>query len=74
MAIRSIKEAAMLHIDLTEEERDLLENMLESCLSDLRVEVSDTARHDYKQMLKQREAILRKIIAAVHGAKELAAA
>ncbi len=64
----------MLHIDLTEEERDLLENMLESCLSDLRAEVSDTARHDYKQMLKQREAILRKIIAAVHGAKELAAA
>ena len=61
----------MLHIDLTVEERDLLEEMLDVCLADLRVEVSDTARHDYKQMLKQREALLRKIIIAVHEAKEL---
>ncbi len=61
----------MLHIDLTVEERDLLEEMLDVCLADLRVEVSDTARHDYKQMLKQREALLRKIIAAVHEAREL---
>ncbi len=64
----------MLHIDLTEEERELLENMLESCLSDLRVEISDTARHGYKEMLKQRELILKKIIAAVHEAKELESA
>ena len=61
----------MLHIDLTVEERDLLEEMLDVCLADLRVEVSDTDRHDYKQMLKRREALLRKIIAAVHEAKEL---
>ena len=61
----------MLHIDLTVEQRDLLEEMLDACLADLRVEVSDTARHDYKQMLKQREALLRKIIAAVHEAREL---
>jgi hypothetical protein len=61
----------MLHIDLTVEERDLLEEMLDSYLSDLRGEISDTARHHYKEMLKQREVVLRKIIAAVHEAKEL---
>ena len=70
----TLKEAAMLHIDLTVEERELLESMLDACLTDLRAEVSNTARHDYKQMLKQREALLRKIIAAVHEAKEVAAA
>jgi hypothetical protein len=61
----------MLHIDLTLEERDLLEEMLDSCLTDLRGEISDTARHNYKEMLKQREMLLRKIIAAVQEAKEL---
>ena len=64
----------MLHIDLTVEECDLLESMLDACLADLRAEVSDTARHDYKQMLKQREILLKKIIVAVHEAKEVAAA
>ena len=64
----------MLHVDLTEEERELLETMLESCLSDLRAEIGDTDRHGYKEMLKQRELILKKIIAAVHEAKELEAA
>ncbi len=61
----------MLHIDITAEERDLLEQMLDACLTDLRGEISDTARHDYKEMLKQRELLLRKIIAAVQEAKEL---
>jgi hypothetical protein len=60
----------MLHIDLTPEERDLLEQMLDSCLTDLRGEVSATHNHQYKEDLKQREVLLRKIIAAVHEAKE----
>ncbi len=64
----------MLHIDLTLEERDMLEEMLNTCLGDLRGEISDTARHGYKEMLKKREAVLRKIIAAVHEAQELEAA
>ncbi len=64
----------MLHIDLTLEERDLLMEMLESCLTDLRGEIMDTDRRAYKESLKQREMLLKKIIAAVHTAKELAAA
>jgi hypothetical protein len=65
------KEATMFHIDLTAEERDLLEQLLDACLTDLRGEVSATHNHQYKEDLKQREALLRKIIAAVHEAKEL---
>lgn len=64
----------MLHIDLTVAERDLLAEMLDSCLTDLRGEISATHRHEYKEDLKQREALLRKIIAAVQEARELAAA
>jgi hypothetical protein len=67
----SAQEATMLHIDLTTEERDLLEQMLDACLIDLRGEVSATHSHQYKEDLKQREALLRKIIAAVHEAGEL---
>jgi len=62
----------MLHIDLTTEERNLLDQMLDACLTELRGEVSATHNHQYKEDLKQREALLRKIIAAVHGATELA--
>ena len=61
----------MLRIDLTVQERDLLEQMLNACLTDLRGEISATYRHDYKEDLKQREALLRKIIAAVHEAREI---
>ncbi|HTP09490.1 MAG TPA: hypothetical protein VMP08_14645 [Anaerolineae bacterium] len=68
---RHHKEATTLHFDITLEERDLLEEMLDTCLTDLRGEISDTARHGYKEMLKQREAILRKLIAAIHEAKEV---
>jgi hypothetical protein len=61
----------MLHIDLTLDERDLLEQMLDACLVDLRGEISATHRHEYKEDLKRREVLLRKIIAAVQEAREL---
>ena len=61
----------MLHIDITLEERNLLEEMLDAYLTDLRGEISATHRYQYKEDLKQREVLLRKIIVAVHEAKEL---
>jgi hypothetical protein len=64
----------MLHIDLTLEERSLMEEMLDAYLTDLRGEISATHSYEYKQDLKQREVLLRKIIAAVHEAKEVEAA
>jgi hypothetical protein len=61
----------MLHLDITSEERDLLDEMLDAYLTDLRGEISATHSHQYKEDLKQREVLLRKLIAAVHEAKEL---
>ena len=61
----------MLHIDLTVEERNLLEQMLDACLVELRGEVSATHNREYKESLKQREVLLRKIIAAVNEAREI---
>lgn len=61
----------MLHVDLTVDERNLLAQMLDACLTDLRGEISATHSHQYKEDLKQREVLLRKIIAAVHEAKEV---
>ncbi len=59
----------MLHIDLTLDERDLLEQILDAYLTDLRGEISATHNHGYKEDLKQRELLLRKIIAAVREAQ-----
>jgi hypothetical protein len=67
----SSKEATMLHIDLTVEERNLLAQILDAYLTDLRGEISATHSHSYKDDLKQREVLLRKIIAAVDEAKEI---
>jgi hypothetical protein len=64
----------MLHLNITLEERDLLEEMLAAYLTDLRGEISATHRYQYKEDLKQREVLLRKLIAAVHEARELAPA
>ena len=61
----------MLHIDLTLEERELLDEMLDAYLTDLRGEISATHHHEYKEGLKQREVVLRKIIAAVSEAREV---
>ena len=61
----------MLHINITPEERDLLAEMLDAGLTELRGEVSATHSHTYKEDLKQREVLLRKIIAAVHEAREI---
>jgi hypothetical protein len=51
----------MIHLELDEEETALLQQTLEDCLSDLRVEISDTHSLDYKEMLKSKKVLLLKI-------------
>ncbi len=51
----------MIHLELDEEETALLQQTLEDCLSDLRVEISDTHNFDYKEMLKSKKVLLLKI-------------
>jgi hypothetical protein len=51
----------MIHLELDEEETALLQQTLEDCLSELRVEISDTHSIEYKDMLKSKKVLLLKI-------------
>ncbi len=55
----------MIRVDLTAEERDVLHNMLSNYVSDLRMEIADTDRQDFREMIRRRKEILQKIINAL---------
>lgn len=52
----------MIDLDLTNEEREILREVLSSCLSDLRMEIADTDRQDFRDMLKARKAVIAKVL------------
>jgi len=54
----------MLHLDLTDAETKILHDVLECELSDLRMEISHTDRLDFRDMLRQRALVLRKLLGA----------
>lgn len=51
----------MIQLQLKEDERLILLQLLESCVSDLRVEIAGTDNINYKDMLKQRKEVLIKL-------------
>ncbi len=55
---------------LTDEERDVLRTVLESYLSDLRMEIADTDSKDFRTGLKQRKEVLQRVLAALTDATE----
>jgi hypothetical protein len=52
------------------EEQQALIDMIENCISDLRTEIRDTDRLDYKEMLKNRKALLTKLVESLYQAVE----
>lgn len=52
----------MLQIEFTPEESDMLQGILESYLSDLRMEISSTDLMDFREGLKKREVFLKSLI------------
>ncbi len=60
----------MLHLDLTEEERQILADLLDEDIGALRMEIADTDRAEYRDMLKHREAVLKKLLAALRAAAD----
>lgn len=52
-----------LHLDTTQ--TDLLLELLESGWRDLRFEIAHTDNHEYKHMLREREAVLHSILGLV---------
>ena len=51
----------MLQLQLTEEERLLLLELLEKEIDDLRGEIAKTDRHAYREMLKDRELLMKNL-------------
>ncbi len=52
----------MLQIELTDEEQHILKEILESDLSDLRMEIRETDDRTFKEMLKNKEQVMEKIL------------
>ncbi len=60
----------MLSVNLTRAEIQILTQLLENCISDLRVEISNTDNISYKQMLKERRDVMNKLHQALIDAQE----
>lgn len=52
----------MAKLDLTPEETGMLQEILKSYLSDLRLEIGDTKKKAYREDLKKREVLLKTLI------------
>jgi hypothetical protein len=52
----------MIHLDLSSDEAKTLSDILESYLSDLRMEIADTDSQDFRELLKERKAVVAKTI------------
>lgn len=55
-------------LDLNEEERATLVGVLESYVSDLRMEIADTDRMAFREMLKARKAVIMKTLDTLRAA------
>ncbi len=58
----------MINLDLTKEENDILAMVLESYLSDLRMEIADTDSMDFRESLKKRKDVLNKVLETLKSA------
>jgi hypothetical protein len=52
----------MIRIELTESEAATLQDVLDSYLSDLRMEIADTDRMDFREELKKRKTVLEDVL------------
>jgi hypothetical protein len=62
----------MIHIDLDTTERSILIQTLESYLSDMSVEIADTDSMEFRNQLKAKRDVLKKILDAVKQAHQSA--
>jgi hypothetical protein len=53
---------SMTHIELKPEETGMLREVLESYLSDLRLEVGDTKKASFREELKRKEVFLKDVL------------
>jgi hypothetical protein len=68
-AARPGEEVTMIQITLSDEEAGSLKNVLESYLSDLRMEIADTEQMDFRDSLKRQEEFLNGLLARLHAGR-----
>lgn len=56
---------AVLKLELASDEIEVLRYVLESYLSDLRMEIADTDRMDFREGLKHRKRVIQKVLEAL---------
>jgi hypothetical protein len=56
------QEGRMVLLNFTQEELDMLQNILNSYLSDLRMEIADTDKKDFRDELKKQEKFLTELL------------
>ncbi|MBI4446742.1 MAG: hypothetical protein HY645_12630 [Acidobacteria bacterium] len=52
----------MFHLELTQAEVETLKDILQGYLSDLRMEIADTDRMDFREGLKKRELLVKDLL------------
>ncbi len=60
----------MTRLELTDREGEILAEALESYLSDLRMEIADTERLEFREDLKERKNALAKILGSLRAISE----
>ena len=60
----------MTRLELTSQEAALLGQALDTYLSDLRMEIADTDRLEFREELKRQEATLRSLMERLQGGAE----
>jgi hypothetical protein len=58
----------MVTLQLTDEEQNVLTTLLEEDIPELRYEIGNTDSYDYRQGLKNKEQVLKAILAQLRGA------
>jgi hypothetical protein len=57
----------MIQLNLTPEEKQILIDVLDGYLSDLRMEISDTDSFDFREGLKVRKGVVMKVLETLRG-------
>lgn len=57
----------MIRIELTEAEAATLQDVLDSYLSDLRMEIADTDRMEFREQLKGKKKVIEDVIGRLAG-------
>jgi len=55
----------MVQIDLTQEEKEILREALETEISDLGFEIADTEKMEMREKLKAKKSVLMKVVEAL---------